>query len=513
VGRWLTLAALLLVAACSDDSTGGGSGDVEQSVSFAGKNLILISIDTLRTDATGFSGGAEGLTDALDALAERSIVFTQARANAPQTAPSHMSLFTGVAPSVHGVQNVQHGVDPKTGKKRPLIESVPAEIPTLAESLRAAGYTTVGLTDGGNLNPPHGFMRGFDEFTYQLSGGEAQVADGVDRLASLRATGGTHFLFLHTYQVHAPYAAATAYLERWADDDYHGPMRERVDQVAAMPFAEAFGSLKTLYWKDKESFGKPEADYLHGVYKAGVAETDDLLVPFLDALESSGALDDSIVIVLSDHGEEFLEHGRWQHDQLYEECLRVPLMIHLPGDVGAGRSIDVPVGLMDLMPTLLELLDVKRTTGDDAVTVRVPMRGRSLASHLVDGSTPRPEPILSEYRADRPGSPLYDWQIAIHHQGRKFLWDQYRQTIWWGEGKAPQDWRDHYLFDLSKDAAERTNLARTGDPLVANFREQLDDYMKELEALEFLERLDAGGQLTAEQLEQLKQLGYIQEDG
>jgi len=505
----LVLGALLsLGVACGDagsEAQAPPPSDGEPAF-FAGANLVIISIDTLRADDTGFVGGAAGLTEALDALAARSVVFTQARASAPQTAPSHMSLFTGVAPSVHGVQNVQHGVDPETGKKRPLIEAAPLEIPTLAEVLRAAGYATVGLTDGGNLNPPHGFGRGFDEYTSRLTGAAAQVADGLERLASLRAAEGPSFLFLHTYQVHSPYVAPREYLERWAPAGYEGLMRERVEHVAGMGFGQAFGAMRTVYWQDKQSFGWNEAAYLHGVYRAGIEQTDDALLPFLDALEQSGAMDDSIVVLLSDHGEEFFEHGQWQHDQLFEECLRVPLMVHLPGDLGAGRRIEVPVSLLDVMPTLLELLELER---DPAGDVRVPMRGVSFARSLTEGTPPRERPLFSEYRADRPGSPLYDWQIAIHHRGAKFIYDEYRQKHWWGAGKAPRSWRDHWLFDLDSDALERVNLAAAGDPMVASFERQLAAYKRELEAMAFLERLDAGEELDPDQLEQLIQLGYL----
>ena len=516
-GALLLGLGLLLAAGCGGDDRNGkgpagvggpvGAEGTPNAAPYAGCNVVLISIDTLRADAVSWQGGEPGLTEAFSTLADDAVVFTHARAQAPQTAPSHMSLFTSVLPSVHGVQNVQHGTDPATGVRRPLIQAAPLEIPTLAEVLHGAGYATLGLTDGGNLNPPHGFDRGFDDYTYQLTGAAAQAEEATARLTQLRAADRPFFLFVHTYEVHAPYVAPQEYLDRWAPADYDGPMRERVEEVAKLPFQEAFGAMKSLFWRDKETFGEPESRYLHGVYRAGVEHTDDLFAGFLAQLRASGTLDDSIVIMLSDHGEEFFEHGEWQHDQLYEECLRVPLLVHLPDGRGAGRRIDTPVALIDVMPSLLELLGVQRKAPEGAVDV--PMQGVSFAPALLGGGEPRARPIVSEYRADRPGGPLYDWQIAIEYQDRKFIQDQYRQRLWWGEGKAPRDWRDHMLFALDDDPGEGTNLAPGGDPLVANFQGQLRNFLATVQALGNLQRLDAGADLDAEQLDQLIKLGYV----
>ena len=496
----LLAGALSLLAACGDESS---SAEPVVRGRFAGCNVLVISLDTCRSDALTMLGGPAGASEHLDAFASEGVLFDHARAAAPHTAPSHMSLFTSLLPSVHGVQNVQHGVHPETGKRKPLIESVPADIPTLAEVLAGHGYRCVGLTDGGNLNPPHGFDRGFEHYTAELIGAEAQFADASHWLSELRADAPPWFLFVHTYEIHSPYVSPRQYVERWAPSDYEGPLREAVDGLLGKSFREKFGAMRSVFWKDVDAFGDDEARYLRGLYAAGVDYTDDALSSFLAQLHDSGTLDDTIVVVLSDHGEEFAEHGRWQHEQLYEECLRVPLVFRLPGAAGAGTRIATPVSLIDVMPTLLELLDVER---DDLPGKRVlPMQGRSLARSLLTGAEPAARPIVSELRTDRtfpdgaPG-PLHEWKVAILHEGHKLLADEY----------AEQQGSDGVrAFDLSRDPDERGDGRSAPKPVLDGLLELRARFHKEVSLSASLAGVDAAAELDCEQLRQLVELGYV----
>ncbi len=504
--RGVALGLALSLAACGGPGDGGSpSGGSPPDLSSA--SLIILSLDTLRADFTSFGGGAPELSPALARFAEEGVVFTAARSQAPHTAPSHMSLFTATWPSVHGVQNVAHKTG-EDGRSQAVIVPLRPDIPTLAEVLKAAGFTTIGLTDGGNLNPPHGFARGFDHYTYDLRGAEAQVQEGLAQLPALAAPdAGRFFLFWHTYQIHAPYVPPAPYIERWAPAGYDGLMRERIATLGSMGFKERFGAMRTVFWKDKERFGPAEADYFRGLYAGGVRFTDDTIGPFLDALRTGGLLDRSIVVLLSDHGEEFFEHGQWQHDQVFEECVRVPLVVRLPGGFGGGRRVDVPVALMDVMPTVLELL------GIDAGALQLPgpprAHGKSFAATLLGGRDPTPRPIISEHVATRGGN--FDHVISLHANDMTLLYDKVR-----GERLADGSVRQlRALHDLTTDPGQQLDLA---DGATGRHERALAALQAALAAFEKIVEFESRppgehGEIEItdpETLRQLEELGYIE---
>ncbi len=509
------LAVLTTLVGCGDTTS--------ERTTFEDANLIIISLDTLRADGLSGAGGPAGISPVLDAFAREAVVFEHARAPAPHTAPSHMSLFTSLYPSVHGVQNVAHVLDPDTGKRQAIIYPLPERFPTLAELLQDRGFTTIGLTDGGNVNPAHGFPRGFDAYTKGLSGVADQLADAEqwlgNRVRPLGANGetaqlaedvsgiafdgtpaGRFFLFWHTYEIHAPYVPPQEYVDEWAPADYTGPMRDVVDELAGLTFREKWGRMKLQFWKERDSFGDEEAEYLRGLYHGGIEYTDTVIERLFDKLRDEGLLDNSIIVLLSDHGEEFNEHGRWQHEQLYEECLRVPLMIRLPGGLNGGTRIRTAVSLMDVMPTVLDLLGI-----DERGVDGLAMQGRSLARSVLEGAEPEPLPVVSELRSDRPGNPQHDWMVAHYHEGMKFLYDQYRGRRVDGEVVY-----DRYLYDLGADPGERTNLADAdGASRVDSFLElhQLWHYEVQI-ATEGVEAVI--GEVDRDMWEQLRRLGYVE---
>ena len=485
----LLLGVLFLLPGCgSDERDADTAVDLQR---FPEASLILISLDTLRADGVGVLGGPKGISPTLDRFASESVIFTHARAPAPHTAPSHMSMFTSTYPSVHGVQNVQFG------DAGPLIQPLKSHIPTLAETLQAAGFSTVGLTDGGNLNPAHGFARGFETYTRDLSGVDAQISEALPEIEKLSDSEKRFFLLWHTYEIHSPYAPPSRYIENWAPKSYDGELKQVVEGLEGQSFAERWGSMKTRFWKNRASFGWVESAYLHGLYKAGIRYTDDRLARLFEGLRKSGLLDRSIVVIMSDHGEEFFEHGRWQHEQLFEECLRVPLFIRLPGGVAGGTRIDTPVSLMDIMPTVLDLLEVDVEPLELSGPVR--LAGTSLAPAMLGEESVRERPIVSELRVDREGGGEYQWMVAVHQNGFKFIHDRYR-------GERP-DHRFEYLYDLSSDPDERSNLISKMDEVQTRFKETLDGFFT---GLEVSQNPDAAmAEITLEILEQLEQLGYI----
>ena len=329
-----------LVACVLLGAAAAGCGDAPDAAMprFPGANLILISLDTLRADALSMYGGADRASPALAAFAEEAVVFAHARSQSPHTAPSHMSIFTSLFPSVHGVQNVAVREHPVRGESPLLVRSIPDTIPTLADVLAASGYDTVGLSNGGNLNPSHGFDRGFRNYSYFLRDLPAHIAKAREWLAHFAETREPPFYFFwHTYEIHAPYLPPVEYAELFPADDYAGPLASRVERFRRQSSQPEWGKekwdLADQYWRNSEHFDESDVRYLHGLYHGEVAYTDAKLGTLFAELRAGGLLDSSIVVVLSDHGEQFREHGSFGHDEVFEETLRVPLLIRLPGGV------------------------------------------------------------------------------------------------------------------------------------------------------------------------------------
>lgn len=302
--------------------------------------VIVYMIDTLRADRLGSYGSNRGLTPNLDALAAESVVFTEARAQSSWTRPSVVSMFTGLYPQHHGVDDRNDGLV--------------ASVDTLAEVLFEAGADTAGLVTNGNLSHQFGLGRGFAHYRHLP---ETSDRESYHVLADELNAFGLHwldlhqetrpdqpfFLYLHATDPHAPYTA-------------HGPFTSRF-APGVDPSLGDLAFVDTL--RDGESAGPEIRDQLLALYDAEVAWTDAQLGSFFASLRERDLWGDTMVIVVSDHGEEFLDHGGWEHGHtLYDEQLLVPLLIKPPAEIGAPRRVAGPAGHVDLMPTILDALGV-----------------------------------------------------------------------------------------------------------------------------------------------------------
>ncbi|MFN7941462.1 MAG: sulfatase [Thermoanaerobaculia bacterium] len=295
------------------------------------RGYILISIDTLRADHLGAWGYDRPTSPFLDRLAARATLFERAFVQIPSTLPSHMTMFTGLYPG-------EHGVYPPSG-------ILAKEIPTLPEAFRAAGYKTSGHSEGGYVQGGYGFARGFDEWTNDEYRADTDVertlGRGLDFLSRL-APGEKFFLFLHTYSVHDPYAPPAEYRALfWPGAPPAG---------AFSPVGENFASFNV----GRLAADAAAVDYYRALYDASIRYVDSQLERFFAELERLGLADQTTVIVTSDHGEEFREHGRLVHTQIYPECLHVPLLVVHPAQKSAAR-VGAVVRAVDLFPTLAEL--------------------------------------------------------------------------------------------------------------------------------------------------------------
>jgi hypothetical protein len=341
--------------------------------------VLLISIDTLRADRLGCYGYARGTSPRLDAFADESVLFEDVWSTSCKTAESHMSLFTSLPVSAHGVSN-------SSARLKLPVHIVGKNRLTLPQVLNRAGYWNAGVACGGNLIGGMGFDRGFEKrFTSEIEDISVIVERTLAAVDAGLAQPDPMFLFMHTYQVHGPYLPPAAFRERFAPEP-RGLVGQRVLAIQDLPFQQQWGAMFSSFWADVERFGPEDSAYLSDLYDGEIAYTDEQVGLLFDALEERGVFDRMIVIVLSDHGEEFAEHGHYEHDQLYPEELHVPLLVRLPGGRLGGTRVSGKASLLDVMPTLLELVGL---AGPGTMT------GQSLVPAMGSGRTPD-QPVLSE---------------------------------------------------------------------------------------------------------------------
>ena len=333
---------------------GGGSGPAAAER----PHVLLISLDTLRADRLGCYGYERPTSPSIDALAARGLTFLDASAPSSKTATSHMSMLSGMHPTVHGVRNTYGATGHAPHESLPLV----------TELLQDAGYATVGFTGGGMMSRELGFERGFDHYDDRGGGADrvfARAKEWCD--VNLEDLGNEPlFLFVHTYEIHDPYTPPAEWQARFVDPDYAGTIdstRIELPEDAAETWKtdpEFYAEVQRRFWDGYDGLREGDTEHLSDLYDAGIAYTDQLLGEFLTYLEASPVGDDLAIVLTSDHGEEFGEHGNLTHDSVFQTVLHVPLVVLLPGSdparaERAGTTVRRPVRGVDLAPSLAEL--------------------------------------------------------------------------------------------------------------------------------------------------------------
>ena len=441
------------------------------------KNLLIISLDTLGADHLGLYGYERDTSPFIDeVLFERSTVFMEAAAPATTTGPSHMTLFTSLPPSVHGFVSNVAGTP------------LPEAVPTLAEILRQAGYLTVAVTENGAITNKAGFDRGFDVYKENRSAKltipeghiESTFQLGRGLLEDLRNI--PFFVFLHSYQVHFPYSPPAEYGQLFGQDGLNPSGREQL--------------------------------FTHGrqrhhpiLYDREIRYTDEQLRRFLTELEQSGLLENTVVVILSDHGEAFFEHDYLGHgSELHRETVRVPLILMGPG---VPKSLKIPhnVGLADVMPTVLELLDVP---------IPPDLMGKSLVPLMTEADPAASwttRPIFSEA-----------WQTRGDTRKGRVEVKQPTLAVRRGDFKLirylREDEKQHAFFDLVSDPREQVDLLDGAHALTQAQRREftelsslLDQYTEETayRSAQFQSDgiIPAEIEIDPDRLEKLRALGYV----
>lgn len=404
-------------------------------------------------------GYATPTTPFLSELAEQSLLFETTYATAPWTAPSMASIFTGLAPATHGVLHgeLQKG---RAWNHDRLAE----EFETLPEALQRGGYRTFGVTTNAHASAATGFAQGFD----QLLEASWEDASKANRLAlgfKKELEGQTpFFLWVHYFDPHAPYHSDPLWLAA------HAPAGVDWRRFDGLPMPDIWGARSEL----RESSGA-KLKGLIALYDAEIARTDRALRELFEALEIDSS---TFVLVTSDHGEGFFDHGHIGHGaSLFEDQVRVPLMIRPAGAAVAPERIATPVSIVDVYPTLLQAAGLEPENpvhGIDLLATTPPGGGEGRP--LVFGNRRRGR--LSEgLRLDR-------WK---YHRGA--------------------DAAQELLFDLAADPGERKNLARQAPEILARMREtraRWDQQWPEFDAPRNASRV------SPDQARQLRALGYAQ---
>lgn len=315
-------------------------------------NVLLISIDTLRADHLHVYGYDRATSPNIDRFAREAALFEQDINTGGGTLPVHVSMFTSLPPTVHGVW-----ADSGRALDRQRI--------TLAEQLRAAGYRTAAFTGGGYVSSSFGLAQGFDEFDETGGGLRLEVPKLDDWLDGHR--GSKNFLFLHTYDVHSgtdklPYDHGDAWNRLFTT-----AVKGRFDgcrsgKCASELLASVNRDVAALKLRAVDVFSPDEIETIKGLYDGGIAYADAELGRLFDQLKARGLWDKTLIVLTADHGEEFTEHGLFLHGQNHEEIARVPLLVRFPRGRFGGRRISGLVSTLEIMPTILDALGIGANT-------------------------------------------------------------------------------------------------------------------------------------------------------
>ncbi len=349
-------------------------------------NLVLVIIDTLRSDHLSCYGYRRRTSPVLDRLAGRGYLFTRSYSASTWTLPSVATLLTGLLPAQHGLQSIKDWIG--------------GEITTVAERLRAAGYRTAAFTDGGFLSPRFGFSQGFDR--YDTTPGKAWEPKDVAQIVDGAMTWVQHnryrpfFLLVHTYETHQPYT----YRPQTSDRFLTAP--------AGMSAGQQVRAGELLRRRDDEAF----REQVTALYDGEIFRADHHIGRLLRQLRELDLMDNTAILVTSDHGEELLEHGGVDHGhgKVFNENVRVPMILKPPGSRLTQAVISRPVSGVDVTPTLLELAGCPPVSGSVGRSLlAAPPSSDRRRLILVHGLNSYPDIVENRYRLDRGSAALvYD---------------------------------------------------------------------------------------------------------
>ncbi len=464
-------------------------------------DIVLVVIDTLRADATTPYGSKVDTTPYLKELADQGILFKKVFAPGPWTVPSMYSMMTGVYPSEHGIND---GIAMGPTKKKRMVGQpvLPDSAVTLAENLKQAGYATFGVSTNFHLATEFGFGQGFDQF----QGGEFSFIPypnmALELIVEDFQAAPKSFLWLHFFDPHYPYLQVEPWFTEWNKSRFKSYLDISIEAMTT--FYRKWARLgpndpmdpKHLYYVYKWAaylagrseglfYGLPAArkyvkeehlDFYRASYASNIRKTDEAM---REAFETLGVNDQTIVIATADHGEELFHHGgtgHRRHVSVYQELLHVPLIIRLPGRKGAGTVIDTPVSLIDIYPTVLDLIGEPIPEEITGMSLKPLIEGKKIPARTLYSET-------KNKRGEARAIIEYPWKYIYNFTKNK-----------------------KELYNLEKDPGEKRNLKMQMKERVDEMHKRLIDWVDETKPIW---PVGEPAPLSPRDIKKLKEMGYL----
>lgn len=428
------------------------------------KNVIVLLIDTLpASKIRPYNPQSRVRTPVLDRIAERGVLFESAQSPENWTKPSVASVLTGLSPMTHGA---------KTDSAR-----LPASAELVSEVFKGAGFTTGSFIANGYVSDRFGFDQGWDDYNnYIREGGSTEAEDVFQQAGNFieAKKDERFFVYIQTIDPHVPYDPPAEYLRMYDAREYSGIVQPRQTPT-----------LLEQAKKKEITFNASDNRRLEALYDGEVTQHDHWLGKFMERLESLGVAEDTLLVITSDHGEEFMEHGSYGHGHsIFQELLAVPLIFHLPGRLPEGRRVPHAVSTMDIPQTILDLAGVSGLSRAE---------GRSLLPDMLGSVPVGPQVAFSDFQEIRRVARTERYKIVVRGN---------LSTV---------------LFDLETDPGERRERSISDLPIAGRYaRILLGQYLGAENRGQWLRaNQDAARALDVEEaemdetiLEQLRALGY-----
>jgi len=449
-------------------------------------HVFIIALDTLRWDKIGQRVDGIDLTPNLDRFKQDAVVFEQAFAQSPWTLPSFTAFFTGL-----------YEFNSRVFRHRVLDSRNPFLIENFSKQ-----YMTASINGGTWLIGKTGNSRGFD--SYEVGSGARDVYAGkilfeksIEFIEKNRAP--DLFLFMHTYAIHAPYIPPREFLHK---------LNKKPRFTARNTYARNRQFKKNVPSEIKKA--------MEELYDAEIMAFDSYFGEFIAYLKRNGLYDRSSIVFFSDHGEEFYDHLGWSHGHsLHNELIKVPLIIKFPGDIYQSLRVKEIVGIIDILPTLLDYLRIEQDREIDGVSLMPLIKQAAMPSADREGEKNK------NYRKNRgflvsslATCPFFDQvpkKVAILFDHYKLIYNfavsETDKTFFRVAGLPPEvPW--FQVFDLINDPLEKHNLYPGCMNLIKDYREDLNDILKKIRFI-LKRKKSAEIELSDEEIEKLKALGYL----
>jgi len=422
-------------------------------------NILIYLVDCLRPDHLPFFGYEKNTAPHMEEFSRQGIVFRNAYAQGSWTRPSVGALFTGLYPFLHRAINLKSGLG--------------SEFTTLAEVLQEKGFYTIGISSNAGIKEFFNFHQGFSSFKYhpKQDNGSSSVLNEY-AFSELRKKKMPFFLYIHTMDAHRPYMIADEFKP---DMPSVPPEKRRMVPLNRREKGGDKGSLVDL-------------DRVIAQYDATISQNDKSFGDLIREMKELGLYDRTLIILMSDHGDEFYDHGGFAHGStLYQEVLRQLLVIKLPGQVLAGREIRENVQEIDIFPTLLDLL------GEPLPDFLLGRSMKDLLFHPATVERPFHDAVFAETREDLVLKSMIDGRWKIIHRGKEWTLNP----------------KEYELYDLQEDPSEKENLIYRNPVATHYLMSKFKRWVENQKLLAHFSKEGLEKELTEKEIEELKALGYI----